>query len=293
MKSVRGCAAAGRTIARTERRAVCAHAGLAMARTEPGGRIGCALLWRRSACGRIGGGRAAAALDQSALQRLHGGSADRGLGEPRRRLRVSPRAGWISRASRPICRWRWSPPRIRNFPSTGASTSRPSRRPTQLNQHSHRVRGASTISQQVAKNLFLWSGRSYFRKGLEAYFTVLIEALLAEAAHPGDLPQHRRIRLRHLRRRSGRRSASSTSPRRDLTRGDAAVLAAVLPNPERYSAAAPSRYVQRAARLDPGSDAGAGRPGNAGRNRRLSEPPPLKPPPRKPPPQDKMTRNEQ
>ena len=46
----------------------------------------------------------------------------------------------------------------------------------QLNQHSHRVRGASTISQQVAKNLFLWSGRSYFRKGLEAYFTLLIEA---------------------------------------------------------------------------------------------------------------------
>ena len=45
-----------------------------------------------------------------------------------------------------------------------------------LNQHSHKVRGASTISQQVAKNLFLWSGRSYFRKGLEAYFTVLIEA---------------------------------------------------------------------------------------------------------------------
>ena len=42
----------------------------------------------------------------------------------------------------------------------------------QLNQHSHRVHGASTISQQVAKNLYLWSGRSYFRKGLEAYFTL-------------------------------------------------------------------------------------------------------------------------
>ncbi len=47
-----------------------------------------------------------------------------------------------------------------------------------LNQHSHKVRGASTISQQVAKNLFLWSGRSYFRKGLEAYFTILIESVL-------------------------------------------------------------------------------------------------------------------
>ena len=45
-----------------------------------------------------------------------------------------------------------------------------------LNQHRHHARGASTISQQVAKNLFLWSGPSYVRKGLEAYFTLLIEA---------------------------------------------------------------------------------------------------------------------
>jgi len=44
-----------------------------------------------------------------------------------------------------------------------------------LNRHSHHVRGASTISQQVAKNLFLWSGRSYFRKGWRRGFTVLIE----------------------------------------------------------------------------------------------------------------------
>ncbi len=73
----------------------------------------------------------------------------------------------------------------------------------EMNQHSHRVHGASTISQQVAKNLYLWSGRSYFRKALEAYFTVLIESLLAEAANLGDLPQYRRIRLWHLRRRGG------------------------------------------------------------------------------------------
>ena len=45
-----------------------------------------------------------------------------------------------------------------------------------MNQHRHQIHGASTISQQVAKNLFLWSGRSYFRKALEVYFTVLIEA---------------------------------------------------------------------------------------------------------------------
>ena len=65
-----------------------------------------------------------------------------------------------------------------------------------LNQHSHRVHGASTISQQVAKNLFLWSGRSYFRKGLEAYFTLLIEGPMAEAADIGSVFEYRRIRLR-------------------------------------------------------------------------------------------------
>jgi monofunctional biosynthetic peptidoglycan transglycosylase len=113
-----------------------------------------------------------------------------------------------------------------------------------LNQHSHKVRGASTISQQVAKNLFLWSGRSYFRKGLEAYFTVLIEALwpkrrileiylnIAEFGHGTYGAEAAAERYFH-------KSASR------LTRADAAVLAAVLPNPQRYSAAAPSHYVQQ------------------------------------------------
>jgi monofunctional glycosyltransferase len=113
-----------------------------------------------------------------------------------------------------------------------------------LNQHSHKVRGASTISQQVAKNLFLWSGRSYFRKGLEAYFTILIEALW----------QKRRILEVYLNIAEfgfGTYGAEAAAQRyfhksaSRLTRGDAAVLAAVLPNPERYSAAAPSRYVQQ------------------------------------------------
>ena len=113
-----------------------------------------------------------------------------------------------------------------------------------LNQHSHRVRGASTISQQVAKNLFLWSGRSYFRKGLEAYFTVLIEALW---------PKRRilEIYLNIAEFGYGTYGAEAAAqrffhkPASRLSRDDAAVLAAVLPNPERYSAAAPSRYVQQ------------------------------------------------
>ena len=101
-----------------------------------------------------------------------------------------------------------------------------------INQHSHKVRGASTISQQVAKNLFLWSGRSYFRKGLEAYFTVLIESLLAEAANTRGVLERRGIRPRHIRSGS-RRGALLPQAAARLTRSDAAVLAAVLPNPER------------------------------------------------------------
>jgi monofunctional glycosyltransferase len=112
----------------------------------------------------------------------------------------------------------------------------------ELNQHSHRVRGASTISQQVAKNLYLWSGRSYFRKGLEAYFTVLIEACWPK----------RRILEMYLNIAEfgtgtfGAEAASERffhKPAARLTRSDAATLAAVLPSPEHYSAAVPSRYV--------------------------------------------------
>jgi monofunctional biosynthetic peptidoglycan transglycosylase len=113
-----------------------------------------------------------------------------------------------------------------------------------LNQHSHKVRGASTISQQVAKNLFLWSGRSYFRKGLEAYFTVLIEVCW---------PKRRilEIYLNIAEFGYGTYGAEAAAQRffhksaARLSRSDAAVLAAVLPSPEHYSAAAPSRFVQQ------------------------------------------------
>ena len=112
----------------------------------------------------------------------------------------------------------------------------------ELNQHSHRVHGASTISQQVAKNLYLWSGRSYFRKGLEAYFTVLIESCW---------PKRRilEVYLNIAEFGQGTYGAEAAAqrffhkPASRLSRGDAAILAAVLPNPEHWSAAAPSRYV--------------------------------------------------
>jgi monofunctional biosynthetic peptidoglycan transglycosylase len=112
----------------------------------------------------------------------------------------------------------------------------------QMNRHSHHVHGASTISQQVAKNLYLWSGRSYFRKALEAWFTVLIEACW---------PKRRilEIYLNIAEFGYGTYGAEAAAQRffhkaaARLSRSDAAVLAAVLPNPEHWSAAAPPRYV--------------------------------------------------
>lgn len=113
-----------------------------------------------------------------------------------------------------------------------------------MNQHRHRQHGASTISQQVAKNLFLWSGGGYFRKGLEAYFTLLIE---------GCWPKRRilEIYLNVAEFGHGIYGAEAAAQyffhktAAHLTRGDAAVLAAVLPSPEHYSASQPSPYVQR------------------------------------------------
>jgi monofunctional biosynthetic peptidoglycan transglycosylase len=105
------------------------------------------------------------------------------------------------------------------------------------------VRGASTISQQVAKNLFLWSGRSYLRKGLEAGFTVLIEWLW---------PKERILEVYLNIAQFGRgvygvEAAAQQyfhRPARRLQRLDAALLAAVLPNPVRLRVEAPSPFVR-------------------------------------------------
>jgi monofunctional glycosyltransferase len=107
-----------------------------------------------------------------------------------------------------------------------------------------RSRGASTITQQVAKNLFLWNGRSYVRKGLEAWFTLLIETLW---------PKQRILEVylniaEFGRGIYGAEAAAQVyfrKPARNLSRAEAARLAAVLPSPRRYSAANPGPYVQR------------------------------------------------
>ncbi len=106
-----------------------------------------------------------------------------------------------------------------------------------------RLRGASTISQQTAKNLFLWGGRSFVRKGLEAWFTVLIELtwpkqrileVYANIAELGDGIYGVGAASRHF----------LHEPADAVTAHQAALLAAVLPNPRRLHVARPSAHVR-------------------------------------------------
>jgi monofunctional biosynthetic peptidoglycan transglycosylase len=110
-------------------------------------------------------------------------------------------------------------------------------------ERGRRVRGASTITQQVAKNLFLWSGQSWLRKGLEAGITVVIELTWSK----------QRILEVYLnvaefgRGTWGVQAAAQRFFHKDagrLNRPEAALLAAVLPNPLRYRVDAPSPYVR-------------------------------------------------
>ncbi|MGV3585431.1 MAG: monofunctional biosynthetic peptidoglycan transglycosylase [Adhaeribacter sp.] len=112
------------------------------------------------------------------------------------------------------------------------------------NQTSKKVAGGSTISQQVAKNVFLWHGRSYLRKGVEAYFTFLIELLWGKKrimevylniAEMGD-------RIFGIEEAS--RIYFKKSPK-NLTPNQAALIASVLPNPVKYSVKNPSRAILR------------------------------------------------
>jgi monofunctional biosynthetic peptidoglycan transglycosylase len=110
------------------------------------------------------------------------------------------------------------------------------------NVTSRRVHGASTISQQVAKNLFLWSGRSYFRKGLEAALTVLIEHCWSKKR---ILEVYLNV-AEFARGIYGVQAAARYFFREDaqrLTRDEAALLAAVLPNPRHYHVESPSPFV--------------------------------------------------
>ena len=104
------------------------------------------------------------------------------------------------------------------------------------------LRGASTISQQVAKNLFLWPGRSFVRKGAEAWLTVLIELMWSKQRILEMYLNIAQFDDRTFGVEAASRQFFQVSAQ-DLTAEEAALLAAVLPGPELYSVEAPSGEV--------------------------------------------------
>ena len=106
-----------------------------------------------------------------------------------------------------------------------------------------RLRGASTISQQTAKNVFLWPDRSWVRKGLEVYFTVLIEIVWSKE-------RILEVYLNSIEMGDGIYGAEAASrfyfqkSARNLSKSQAAAIAAVLPNPREYRANPPSPYIK-------------------------------------------------
>lgn len=112
------------------------------------------------------------------------------------------------------------------------------------NQKGKKVKGGSTISQQTAKNVFLWQGRSYLRKGLEAYFTVLIELFWSKE-------RIMEVYLNSIEMGDGVYGAQAASKHwyhkdaKNLSRMEAAGIAAILPNPRKFKAVNSSNYINR------------------------------------------------
>lgn len=109
---------------------------------------------------------------------------------------------------------------------------------------SKHIKGASTISQQVAKNVFLWQGRSYFRKALEAYFTLLIEIFWSKK-------RIMEVYLNVAEMGNGIYGAEACARKyffksaKSLTRSQSALIAAVLPNPRRWNPTKPTGYINQ------------------------------------------------
>lgn len=112
------------------------------------------------------------------------------------------------------------------------------------NERGRRIKGGSTISQQTAKNVFLWQGRSYLRKGLEAYFTVLIELIWGKE-------RIMEVYLNSIEMGNGVYGAQAATQHwygkncASLTKMQAAGIAAILPNPRKYSASSSSAYINK------------------------------------------------
>ena len=114
----------------------------------------------------------------------------------------------------------------------------------ELNKKRRNKLGASTISQQTAKNVFLWPDRTWLRKGLEVYFTGLIEIFWGKR-------RIMEVYLNVIEMGDGIYGVEKAAgkyyrkPASDLNRAEAAMIAAVLPNPRRWSPASPTAYIQR------------------------------------------------
>ena len=112
------------------------------------------------------------------------------------------------------------------------------------NEKGKKVKGGSTISQQTAKNVFLWQGRSYLRKGLEAYYTVLIELFWSKE-------RIMEVYLNSIEMGDGVYGAQAASNHwyhkdaKSLSRIEAAGIAAILPNPRKFKPVNSSNYINR------------------------------------------------
>lgn len=110
------------------------------------------------------------------------------------------------------------------------------------NEKGKRIKGGSTISQQTAKNVFLWQGRSYLRKGLEAYFTVLIEFVWGKErimeVYLNSIEMGNGV---YGAQEAARHWYSTTAS--NLTVKEAAGIAAILPNPRKFKASNSSSYI--------------------------------------------------
>ena len=113
-----------------------------------------------------------------------------------------------------------------------------------LNARGKKIRGASTITQQTAKNVFLWQARTYLRKGLELYFSGLIELFWGKK-------RIMEVYLNVIEMGDGIYGAEAASqkyfnkPAKNLTRAEAAAIAAVLPNPRKWRPDKPTQYIAR------------------------------------------------
>lgn len=112
------------------------------------------------------------------------------------------------------------------------------------NQKGKKIRGGSTISQQTAKNIFLWQGRSWFRKGLETVYTFIIELVWGK-----DVILERYLNSIEMGQGVFGVEAASKyyfgKSSKDLTKSEAAWIAAVLPNPKKYDPKNPSAYLSK------------------------------------------------